>query len=250
MRIASGVSSARPSSWARREQPLDRRAPRAAGTRRRPRAGGRSRASISSSASACGAVRGKPSRTKPRSASSLRRAGRGSASIMRSSGTSSPRVEERLRPAAELGAVGDRALGGCRRSRCAGCRTPRRSASPGFPCPRPAGRAGGCRAASLLEEAFVGAHHHLRLHLAHRVERDADDDQHRGASERARGRLREAAVADEEASAARRRPPGRASRAASAASARGRGTAPSAAPGGCPGCSRRACAGCRPGRPG
>src|SRR5438046_8040353 len=51
---------------------------------------------------------------------------------------------------------------------------------------------------ALSEEALVGAHHHLRLHLAHRVERDADDDQHRGAAEGARGCLREAAVADEE----------------------------------------------------
>src|SRR5919204_2937821 len=52
---------------------------------------------------------------------------------------------------------------------------------------------------ALLEEAFVAAHHHLRLHLPHRVERDADHDQHRSPSERARGRLREAAVADEQA---------------------------------------------------
>src|SRR5215207_8823167 len=34
-------------------------------------------------------------------------------------------------------------------------------------------------AATLFEEAFVGAHHHLRLHLAHGVERDADHDQDR-----------------------------------------------------------------------
>src|SRR5437764_2195597 len=49
---------------------------------------------------------------------------------------------------------------------------------------------------ALAQKAFVGAHHHLRLHLAHRVERDADHDQHRGAAEGARSRLREAAVAD------------------------------------------------------
>ena len=48
------------------------------------------------------------------------------------------------------------------------------------------------------QEALVGAHHHLRLHLAHRVERDADDDQHRGAAERADGRLREAELLDED----------------------------------------------------
>src|SRR5205085_7738164 len=52
---------------------------------------------------------------------------------------------------------------------------------------------------ALLQEAFVVAHHHLRLHLAHRVERHADDDQNGGAAERAGGRLREAAVLDEEA---------------------------------------------------
>src|SRR4051812_40299095 len=40
---------------------------------------------------------------------------------------------------------------------------------------------------TLLQEAFVGAHHHLRLHLTHRVQRDADDDQHRSAAEGARG---------------------------------------------------------------
>ena len=34
------------------------------------------------------------------------------------------------------------------------------------------------------EEALVVAHHHLRLHLPHRVERDADHDQDRGAAER------------------------------------------------------------------
>jgi len=32
---------------------------------------------------------------------------------------------------------------------------------------------------------FVVTHHHLRLHLTHRVERDADDDQHGCAAERA-----------------------------------------------------------------
>src|SRR5918911_3636801 len=52
---------------------------------------------------------------------------------------------------------------------------------------------------ALLEEALVATHHHLRLHLPHRVERDADDDQHGGAAESARGRLGEAEVADEDA---------------------------------------------------
>src|SRR3954471_18226016 len=35
----------------------------------------------------------------------------------------------------------------------------------------------------LLQEALVVAHHQLRLELFHRVERDADDDQDRGATE-------------------------------------------------------------------
>src|SRR5213082_623602 len=51
----------------------------------------------------------------------------------------------------------------------------------------------------LLEEALVRAHHHLRLHLTHRVERNADDDDHGGAAERARRGLREVEVVDEEA---------------------------------------------------
>src|SRR4029078_12798206 len=49
------------------------------------------------------------------------------------------------------------------------------------------------------KESFVVTHHHLRLHLAHRVERDADDDQHGGAAQCAARRLREAEVLDEEA---------------------------------------------------
>src|SRR5919198_1828524 len=52
---------------------------------------------------------------------------------------------------------------------------------------------------TLFEETLVAAHHHLRLHLPHRVERYPDHDQDRGAAERARGRLREAEVADEQA---------------------------------------------------
>ena len=37
--------------------------------------------------------------------------------------------------------------------------------------------------AGLLQEALVVAHHQLRLELLHRVQRDADDDQHRRAAE-------------------------------------------------------------------
>ena len=42
------------------------------------------------------------------------------------------------------------------------------------PLPAPWGPSRRMSSGTLLEEALVGAHHHLRLHLAHRVERDAD----------------------------------------------------------------------------
>src|SRR3954471_17388791 len=51
---------------------------------------------------------------------------------------------------------------------------------------------------ALLQESLVVAHHHLRLHLAHGVERDAHHDEDRGATEGTVRCLREAAVADEE----------------------------------------------------
>ena len=47
------------------------------------------------------------------------------------------------------------------------------------PLPAPCGP----RRGRSSEESFVVPHHHLRFHLAHRVERDADDDEHRGAAE-------------------------------------------------------------------
>ena len=49
------------------------------------------------------------------------------------------------------------------------------------------------RATGLLQEALVVAHHELRLHLPHGVERHAHDDQDRGAAETAGDGLREAA---------------------------------------------------------
>src|SRR5919202_931107 len=52
--------------------------------------------------------------------------------------------------------------------------------------------------AALFEEALVVAHHHLRLHLPHGVEGDADHDEDRCSAERPVRRLREAAVADEQ----------------------------------------------------
>ena len=119
------------------------------------------------------ALRGKPSRTKPPRASSCaepladqpdRRARRGRA--RRARGSARP-----ARPSSVPVAIAARNMSP---SRCAGSRTRPRSASPGCPCPTPAGPRTQERSASLLEEALVGAHHHLRLHLPHRVERDAD----------------------------------------------------------------------------
>src|SRR6266545_7013722 len=54
------------------------------------------------------------------------------------------------------------------------------------------------RVRASLQEAFVRAHDHLRLHLAHRVQRDADHDQQRRPAEERSRRLREAEVPDEE----------------------------------------------------
>src|SRR3954464_12801729 len=51
---------------------------------------------------------------------------------------------------------------------------------------------------ALLQESLVVAHHHLRLHLAHGVERDAHHNEDRGAPQCTVRGLREAAVADEE----------------------------------------------------
>src|SRR5438034_11594131 len=67
------------------------------------------------------------------------------------------------------------------------------------PLPAPWGPRMRTFTSGLLQEAFVGAHHHLRLHLAHRVERDADHDQHGGPSQRPGSRLREPEVTDEDA---------------------------------------------------
>ena len=56
------------------------------------------------------------------------------------------------------------------------------------PLPDPCGpnsRTFSCAGTTSVQEALVGAHHHLRLHLAHRVEGDADHDQERRAAEEA-----------------------------------------------------------------
>ena len=83
-------------------------------------------------------------------------------------------AEPRARPA--------RARAGCHRSRSAGCRSAPRASPPAFPSQRREGR--GARDAWLLQEALVVAHHQLRLDLLHRLEGDADRDQHGRASER------------------------------------------------------------------
>ena len=243
--IASGVSSARPST---------RRAS-AAGRELLPSGSWSSeddveRRPISSSSvverlglhdRCAGSRRARSRRVSPRSSRS--RISR----IVISSATRSPRSRIGSTLPAELGPRRSSSRGTCRRSRCAGRRT---SSAIFFACvPFPAPLRSEDRGCS-AEEPFVVAHHHLRLHLAHRVERDADDDQHRGAAERAARRLREAEVLDEEARRDRDGREEERARAASVAAARGRGTPRSAAPDGCPGCSRRSCAGCRPGRPG
>ena len=124
---------------ARAEHPLGaRRRPegRRRGSRRAPRP---IPASITSSASACARLRGKPSRTKPSRASSSPSRSRISA-IVSSSGTSSP--------AARIGSTcwpssvprGDRGAEHVAGRRRAGSRTRPRSASPASPCRPPAGR--------------------------------------------------------------------------------------------------------------
>src|SRR5215207_7173600 len=61
------------------------------------------------------------------------------------------------------------------------------SLSAWVPLPAPGGpsrmRLSSLKPGSLFQEALVVAHHQLRLELLHRVERDADHDQDRGAAE-------------------------------------------------------------------
>src|SRR5262249_46641679 len=51
---------------------------------------------------------------------------------------------------------------------------------------------------ALAEEALVAAHHHLRLHLAHRVERDAAAAQHRRTTAERPRRLLDVQVAEQQ----------------------------------------------------
>src|SRR5262245_9589601 len=121
-------------------------------------------------------------------------------SIVNSSGTRRPssRIGATCRPSSDPSATAARNM-----SPVATWGTPYPSAIrfAWVPLPDPCGPKMRMRTGArlLLQEAFVGAHHHLRLHLPHGVERDSDDDQHRRSAEGSRGRLREPAVADEEA---------------------------------------------------
>src|SRR3712207_1254619 len=137
------------------------------------------------SASACGIVRGKPSSRKPSSpsASTLSRI----IAITSASGTSSPRSIYSL--ASRPSAVSSRL---CVRSRSPVAMNGRSKSDCSrwawVPLPAPGGPSRmrlssliGCRRS--LEEAFVVAHHELRLQLLHGVERDADDDEDRRAAE-------------------------------------------------------------------
>src|SRR4051812_32124485 len=195
--IASGVSSERPSSAARLSS---RSTATPCGTwSSNTTVSSRSRSeSIRSSASACAYVRGNPSSTKPSSASSC--AIRSTiSSIIRSSGTSPPlsRMGCTRCPSGERSATAARSM-----SPVPMYASPYSFASrfPWVPLPDPWSprRRTFSDTQALLEEALVRARHHLRLHLAHRVEGDADGDQDGRAAERARGGLREPAVADEQ----------------------------------------------------
>src|SRR5688572_12050645 len=115
---------------------------------------------------------------------------------MRSSETSCPlsRTGLSLRPSGVSSAIAARSM-----SPVAMCGRPY-SAAISLACvpfPDPWGPSN--KTFTLFEEALVGARHHLRLHLAHCVQRNPDGDQHGRSSESARRRLREAEVLDEKA---------------------------------------------------
>src|SRR6266487_2331379 len=139
-----------------------------------------SRSSAASSACACTSVRGKPSSTKPWSGfNSSRRAM--NISITRSSGTSSPFC---MYPSAITPKVVP--LRTCSRSMSPVemCAQPMRSEiiAACVPLPTP----GGPKKITYTsaDKSFVVAHQQLRFELFHRVEHDADDDEHARAADR------------------------------------------------------------------
>src|SRR6476646_2339206 len=153
--------------------------------------------SISSSATAWGSVRGKPSRSTPALVSAPPRRSLNIAMI-RSSETRSPRAITAFAssPSGVPSRTAARSMSPvamCARLRSAATR------EAWVPLPAPGGPIKiRSSAIGLLEEALVGAHRELRLDLPHRVDGNAHDDQHRGAAERSGGRLREPAVLDEQ----------------------------------------------------
>src|SRR4051812_46051220 len=137
------------------------------------------RSSAESSAAACGLVRGKPSRIAPRAASGSESRSRKTPAIV-SSGTSSPRLMyvSASRPSGLSAATAARRTSPeprtgrpSRRDRIGAC----------VPFPAPGAprrtRMVTVPAAPSADEAFVVAHHELRLELLHRLDDDADHDE-------------------------------------------------------------------------
>ena len=148
-------------------------------------------ASMPSSASACGTVRGKPSRMKPLRAVRLRRCGRRSCAIRISSETSSPRLHHRLGLQPDLACPPRPRRAACRRSRAARCRSASSSRLACVPLPAPGGpsrisvhrRLRPCTPRPCVDQALILVREQVRLDLRHRVHRHRDDDQQAGAAE-------------------------------------------------------------------
>src|SRR5262249_24569878 len=152
---------------------------------------------------ACGTVRGKPSSTNPICASAAVVRSR-TTPIMTSSGTSWPAsmIWRAWSPSGVPRAAASRSTSPVEISG-----QPRSSASrrPCVPLPTPGGPSSTMRTFVLhplpaanpaaLHETFVVRHEQVRLHLLQRVQRDADDDQHRGAAE---AEERHAGLSDDE----------------------------------------------------
>src|SRR3954453_19416974 len=140
-------------------------------------------ASASSSASAWTTVRGNPSRIAPSTASVASRRSRNTRTIV-ASGTSWPRLMYRSasRPSAVPFATAAR-----RRLPEARTGIPRRSARIGawvpLPAPGAPSRKRTVTRSRSSDEAFVVAHHQLRLDLLHRLHHHRDDDQQARATE-------------------------------------------------------------------
>ena len=143
-------------------------------------------ASMRSSASACGSVRGKPSSRKPAAVSGSAMPLARACAMVTSSGTSSPRLHVpcALSPSARARRVwrAEHVAGRDVRQPAAA-----QTRAAWVPFPAPGGPEDQVER-HRLQEALVVAHRQLRLHLPHGVERHTHDDQDRGAAQRARRR--------------------------------------------------------------